>query len=331
MQALLLPARAAPPPAAAAAASILRQHAVSASACAWQVRRPLCCSSGSLSCGVRATGRRRPLKAAAAPSSSSSSPGPLYPTPPPSEQEVERVKLEQNLFHDSEILYLSMWAEWAGYKEIRKTARYFKNLGTLGFWSQLVCTIVSGGILSFSTVVTGKVTAPFTFYATAAGIAAALFQSSGHLVTFVSRKGLKDLQKNLLSFGQIAPPRADVVKSLRNGIVLNILGMGAAVLGMQATVGALVAKALTTSTVPYYQANPGQSPVLALDVFLVQSVSMTLVHIDAVLNLVICHHEQASANTILSHFLGLASTLELLRSVSLPPAEGAPSPAPARA
>jgi hypothetical protein len=68
-----------------------------------------------------------------------------------------------------------------------------------------------------------------------------------------------------------APPRADVVKSLKNGIVVNILGMGAAVLGMQATVGALVAKALTTSAVPVYQAgSPGQSPVLALDVFLVQ-------------------------------------------------------------
>ena len=68
-----------------------------------------------------------------------------------------------------------------------------------------------------------------------------------------------------------APPRADVIKSLKNGIVLNILGMGAAVLGMQATVGGLVAKALTTSAVPYYQAtSPGQSPVLALDVFLVQ-------------------------------------------------------------
>jgi hypothetical protein len=81
-----------------------------------------------------------------------------------------------------------------------------------------------------------------------------------------------------------------------------MLGMGAAVLGMQATVGALVAKALTTSAVPYYQAtSPGQSPVLALDVFLVQ----------------------ASANIILSHFLGLASSLELLRSVAIPPAEAA--------
>lgn len=69
-------------------------------------------------------------------------------------------------------------------KRLEKTARYFKNLGTLGFWSQLVCTIVSGGILSFSTVAMGKVTAPFTFYATAAGIAAAfisVFWSFGYI------------------------------------------------------------------------------------------------------------------------------------------------------
>lgn len=68
-----------------------------------------------------------------------------------------------------------------------------------------------------------------------------------------------------------APPRADVVKSLKNGIVLNLLGMGATILGMQATVGLLVAKALTSSANPYYQGiSPGYSPVLALDVFLVQ-------------------------------------------------------------
>ena len=61
------------------------------------------------------------------------------------------------------------------------------------------------------------------------------------------------------------------MKSLRNGIVLNILGIGTAILGMQATVGLLVAKALTTSANPYYQGiSPGSSPVLALDVFLVQ-------------------------------------------------------------
>jgi hypothetical protein len=68
-----------------------------------------------------------------------------------------------------------------------------------------------------------------------------------------------------------APSRADVVKSLKNGIVVNLLGLGAAILGMQATVGLLVAKALTSSANPYYQGiAPGYSPVLALDVFLVQ-------------------------------------------------------------
>lgn len=81
--------------------------------------------------------------------------------------------------------------------------------------------------------------------------------------------------------------------------------MGAAILGMQATVGLLVAKALTTSSTPFYQGTPpGSSPVLALDVFLVQ----------------------ASANTILSHFLGLVCSLELLRSVTVPPSDNIPVP-----
>ncbi|KAK1393924.1 protein TIC 21, chloroplastic [Heracleum sosnowskyi] len=112
------------------------------------------------------------------------------------------------------------------------------------------------------------------------------------------------------SFGHtpsvVAPPRADVVNSLKNGIVLNLLGMGSAVLGMQATIGFLVAKALTTSSNPFYQgASAGSSSyVLALDVFLVQS----------------------SANTILPHFLGLVCSLELLRSVTISPNESIPAP-----
>ncbi|PON74687.1 Protein TIC [Parasponia andersonii] len=186
-------------------------------------------------------------------------------------------------------------------KRLENTSRYFKRLGSLGFWGQLVCTVVAAVILSFSVVVTGKVTSPATFYATAGGIAAAfisVFWSFGYIrLSERLRKTANDPSK--------APPRADVVKSLRNGIALNLLGMGAAILGMQATVGLLVAKALTTSANPYYQGlSPGYNPVLALDVFLVQ----------------------ASANTILSHFLGLVFSLELLRSVTLPSPENIPIP-----
>ncbi|CAK8573916.1 unnamed protein product [Lathyrus sativus] len=205
------------------------------------------------------------------------------PSPPftPSNEESDKAKLDQVS------------------KRLEKTARHFKRLGSLGFWGQLVCTIVSAVILSFSVIVTGKVTSPATFYATAGGIAAAfisVFWSFGYIrLSERLRRTANDPTK--------APPRSDVVKSLQNGIVLNLLGMGAAILGMQATVGFLVAKALTSSANPYYQGiAPGSSPVLALDVFLVQ----------------------ASANTILSHFLGLLFSLELLRSVTLPPSEALP-------
>ncbi|GAV62301.1 DUF3611 domain-containing protein [Cephalotus follicularis] len=178
-------------------------------------------------------------------------------------------------------------------KRLENTSRYFKRLGSIGFWVQLLCTVVAAGILSFAIVVTGKPTSPATFYATAGGIAAAfisVFWSFGYVrLSEKLRRTANDPSK--------APPRADVVKSLRNGIVLNLIGMGSAVIGMQATVGLLVAKALTSSVNPYYQGiSPGYSPVLALDVYLVQ----------------------ASANTILSHFLGLIFSLELLRSVTLP-------------
>ncbi|XP_043709831.1 protein TIC 21, chloroplastic-like [Telopea speciosissima] len=186
-------------------------------------------------------------------------------------------------------------------KRLESTSRYFKRLGSLGFWGQLVCTVVAAVILSFSVVVTGKISSPPTFYCTAGGIAAAfisVFWSFGYI-------RLSDRLRKTASEPSKAPPRAEVVKSLKNGIVLNLLGMGAAILGMQATVGLLVAKALTSSVNPYSQGiSPGYSPVLALDVFLVQ----------------------ASANTILSHFLGLVFSLELLRSVTLPPAEAAPIP-----
>ncbi|KAJ6310479.1 hypothetical protein OIU76_015245 [Salix suchowensis] len=194
-------------------------------------------------------------------------------------------------------------------KRLENTSRYFKRLGNLGFWGQLICATVAAVILSFSVVVTGKIPSPPTFYATLGGIAAAfisVFWSFGYIrLSEKLRKTANDPSKESIGKSTLeAPPRADVVKSLKNGIVLNLLGMGAAILGMQATVGLLVAKALTSSANPsYQQISPGYSPVLALDVFLVQ----------------------AAANTILSHFLGLVFSMELLRSVTLPPSENIPA------
>ncbi|CAI0557600.1 unnamed protein product [Linum tenue] len=185
-------------------------------------------------------------------------------------------------------------------KRLENTSRRFKRFGSIGFWGQLIATVVAAVILSFSVVATGKISSPASFYSTAGGIAAAfisVFWSFGYI-------RLSEKLRRTANEPSKAPPRAEVVKGLRNGIILNLMGMGAAVLGMQATVGTLVAKALTSSANPYQGVSTGYSPVLALDVFLVQ----------------------ASANTILSHFLGLLFSLELLRSVTLPPSEATPVP-----
>ncbi|KAF8410124.1 hypothetical protein HHK36_002646 [Tetracentron sinense] len=69
-------------------------------------------------------------------------------------------------------------------KRLESTSRYFKRLGSLGLWGQLVCTVVSAVILSFSVIITGKITSPATFYATAGGIVAAfisVFFSFGYI------------------------------------------------------------------------------------------------------------------------------------------------------
>ncbi|KAG0575867.1 hypothetical protein M758_5G036000 [Ceratodon purpureus] len=152
-------------------------------------------------------------------------------------------------------------------KRLERTAGQFKRLGSLGFWGQLVCTVVAAVILAFSVVITGQATSPASIYLTGAGIAAAflsVFWSFGYI-------RLAQKLRDTIGNPTKAPPRAQVVKNLRNGIIINLLGMGATLLGLQATVGVLVAKALTSSGTPFLQGAPqGYSPVLALDVFLVQ-------------------------------------------------------------
>lgn len=179
-------------------------------------------------------------------------------------------------------------------KRLETVGQYFKRLGTLSFWGQLVCTVVSAVILSFSVVVSGTPAAEVTFYLTAGGITAAfvsVFWAFGYIrLSEKLRKTVHELSK--------APSRAVVVNQLKNGVIINLLGMGLTLLGMEATVGALVAKSLTSTVGPTFQGiSAGYSAVLALDVFLVQ----------------------ASANTLVSHFLGLVSSLELLRVVSKAP------------
>ena len=97
--------------------------------------------------------------------------------------------------------------------------------------------------------------------------------------------------------------KGDVVATLRAGCYVNLAGLASTLLGLQATVGLLVAKTLTNATAnPFLAGGAGSySPVLALDVFLVQ----------------------ASTNTALAHFVSLVASLWLIKVVGAPvPATG---------
>ena len=64
-----------------------------------------------------------------------------------------------------------------------------------------------------------------------------------------------------------------VLEGVTRGALINLLGLGSTLAGVQTLVGVLVAKTLTNASVNPFMASaagPSYNPVLALDVFLVQ-------------------------------------------------------------
>lgn len=82
---------------------------------------------------------------------------------------------------------------------------------------------------------------------------------------------------------------------ITRGILINIVGMGSTLIGISTLVGLLVAKTLGNASINPFIAGTaaGYNPVLALDVFLVQ----------------------AATNTLLGHFMSLLCSLWLLNVV----------------
>ena len=172
-----------------------------------------------------------------------------------------------------------------------------KQYGWISFWFQLVLTIVAAVVVLFSMAFTSQ--SPQTsVYLTLFGVV------TGFLSTFWSFCYVR-LSRKLWQFldsdgAENAPRvrRTDVINMLEKGAIINVLGAGASLIGLQATIGLLVAKTLTTAAVnPFLasSANPNSwSPVLAFDVFGIQ----------------------ATTNCLLSHFASLIITLFLMRKIA---------------
>ena len=146
-------------------------------------------------------------------------------------------------------------------KEMLQLGTALRNIGWLSFWSQLILTSVSAVILLFSVGVTSQGSLSinaidiFTFVGVAAGLMTTglswTWIRAGRRLAFLQEIKLQQCMATVLACTN-----------------LNLIGMGAAILGLQATVGALVAKTLSASA-SYYGPKAAPPPV-AFDVFSVQ-------------------------------------------------------------
>lgn len=187
-------------------------------------------------------------------------------------------------------------------KNLEMAANACRRCGWLAFWVQLVLNTVAAVIVIFSLAfaTTSNAGPSITNVLTMCGI------GLGFLSTFWSF-GYMRLAKKLRQF-LIAPSlegaprirRSDVINMLEKGVWINIIGSSCALLALQAIIGLLVAKTLTSATVNPFMASTMATwnPVLAFDVFQVQ----------------------ATTNALLSHFISLVSSLILLRIIANRPA-----------
>eukprot|EP00891_Asterochloris_glomerata_P009103 jgi/Astpho2/9103/Aster-02756 len=157
-------------------------------------------------------------------------------------------------------------------RNLQSAAAACRRFGWIGFWSQLTLSIVSAIILLFSVAFTSQNSPSISLYLTVFGVVAGL------LSTFWSF-GYTRLSRRLYRYLSDGPApeskrirKIDVLSTLERGVWINCAGLGATLLGLQATVGLLVAKTLTNATAnPFLAGGAGSyNPVLALDVFLVQ-------------------------------------------------------------
>ena len=177
-------------------------------------------------------------------------------------------------------------------KKVQRTANACRTLGRWGFWGQLILATVSAVIVVFS-VLFKNITK-----ATDAGLYFILFGIlCSYFTTFwslgIGKLGAK-LQAAVTQL-DLVPPRAEVVRQLSTGLTVNFVGLGATIIGLQATTGVLFAKSLTAAAASPFTPG-GYNPVLALDIFLIQ----------------------AGANVMFAHWIGAAISLWLLRTVNLP-------------
>jgi len=128
---------------------------------------------------------------------------------------------------------------------IQQIAASFRRIGRIGFWVQLGLGVVSGLVLLFAFADPN-----FNLKASDPMSRAGLFFAASGLVLL----GLSiywafrytRIAKQLQAANPVThPKKADVIHTLRQGLILNSVGMFLTLLGVEAIVGTLIGKSLT--------------------------------------------------------------------------------------
>lgn len=181
---------------------------------------------------------------------------------------------------------------------IQRIANTFRLTGWISFWVQVVLGTVSSLVLIFSTLILQTENrTPGPANATNPGAGAGVFLAIVGIIalyigiywsfryTRLSRR---------LKTGDVPPTPKALMDAIRMGLTINMVGMLLALLGAEALIGSLFAKALSQpqSGVAFYERIT--QAIQPIDILIVQ----------------------ANTNTVLAHFVGLAASLWLLRSMN---------------
>ncbi|QIZ71364.1 DUF3611 family protein [Oxynema aestuarii] len=177
---------------------------------------------------------------------------------------------------------------------VRRVIPALRRVGWISFWVQLVLAVVAGLIFLFSiplaiprdsptTVTRNPGAGPGTFFAVLGLVALGISIYWAFRYTRLAKQ-LEATNPNL------RPKKADTVKLIRRGLMVNLVGMLLALLGAEAINGTLLAKSLSSQGIVFSDPSALSRFIQPLDIFLVLG----------------------NTHTIVAHFAGLVTALWLL-------------------
>ncbi|MCL6434100.1 MAG: DUF3611 family protein [Leptolyngbyaceae cyanobacterium HOT.MB2.61] len=177
---------------------------------------------------------------------------------------------------------------------LRDIAKNFRLAGWIGFWVQLVLTVISSVILLFAGALSrppganqNSPTTGIGVVVTIFGILVLLFNMYWALFCYIP------IGRRLDGNPANRPKRPETIQVLRTGLIASLVGMLLSLLGAQATVGLLAAKAFNQGIGGFVNTDPSKF-IQPLDILVVQ----------------------ASVNVILAQFFGIGTALWLLNRVT---------------